>query len=148
MQVQALHFPGDCPWHWRAAQLAPQARHDPQQRLGFSSALRCLCRRLTQFKGQGIFAHALQHPDPPQPRAWVGAIAIDAQGQGEIADALAVLADLEQQLAPAPFQPWIIQGQVVDLGDDLFHGLAGFEAQLAVVQEQAGIDVFAAAQAP
>ncbi len=110
--------------------------------------MRCLHRHLAQFKGQGVFADAFQHPDHPQPRPRVSAIAIDAQGQGEVTDAFAVLANLEQQLASAPLQPRIVQGQLVDLGDDLFQGLASFEALLAVVQEQAGIDVLAAAQPP
>ncbi|MNO99310.1 hypothetical protein D3C76_910760 [compost metagenome] len=148
MQLQAFHFPGHGPWHWRAAQLAPQTGHDPQQGLGFGGTLRCLHRRLAQFEGQGVLADTLQHPNPAQPRARVGAIAIDAQGQGEVADAFAVLADQEQQLGPAPLQPRTVQGQLVDLGDDLFQGLAGFEALLAGVQEQAGIDVLTAAQTP
>ncbi len=148
LQIQPFHFPGDGSRHRRATQLAPQPGHDPQQGLALRRALRRLHRRLGQFEGQRVFANALQHTNHPQPRAGISAVAINTQRQGKIADALAMLAHLEQQFASASLQPRIVQDQRADVIGDRFERFAGFEALLAFMQEQAGIDVLAAAQPP
>ncbi|MNO69735.1 hypothetical protein D3C76_605940 [compost metagenome] len=113
--------------------------------------LRGILRRLLglarQLQGQLVLTATLQHPDHAHARAGVGAVTVQSQCGAEITAALALLAHLEQQLVAAPLQPVIAQRQAVDLRDDARHRLAGLEQLLALVEEHAGIDVLAAAQA-
>ena len=147
MQVEALDLSGLGTLERRATEFAPQARDDALQALLLGRALRCLFGQRAEFQRQCIFTATLEHTDHAQPCARISALAVNTQGQRKVADALGVLADLEQRFGLSAAQPRVVELHAVDLFDDLFQRFTGLEAQLALMQEQAGVDVFTTAQA-
>ncbi|MNI39114.1 hypothetical protein D3C73_932870 [compost metagenome] len=113
----------------------------------FRGALRCLFGLHGQVHRLFKLAAAFQHANEPRTRAGKSAFAVQVQGHGEIGDAFAVLGHLEQQLAAPALQPRIVQRQALDPLGHLFQRFTGLELLLVCVQEDAGIHVFAAAQA-
>ncbi|MNL15598.1 hypothetical protein D3C87_1365930 [compost metagenome] len=95
LQVQAQHFPRGRTFDGRSAELAPQSGQYPEQVLLFGGTLRGLLGMAGQVQRQLILAAALQHANQAQPRARPGALAVNAQGRGEIGGAFAILPHLE-----------------------------------------------------
>ncbi|MNS62432.1 hypothetical protein D3C72_954940 [compost metagenome] len=117
------------------------------QLLVFGGTLRCLFGLLGQIQRQLELPAALQHANEPRPRTRISAFTVEIQGHGEIRNAFAMLAHLEQQLAAPALQPGIVQRQALDAPGHLFQRFTGFELLLVRVQQDTGIHVLAAAQA-
>ncbi|MCY1426260.1 hypothetical protein D9M71_420760 [compost metagenome] len=103
---------------------------------------------LREAKGFIVGAEAFHYADAPHPRARVVAEVVEAQRRLQQFAALAVLGDLEQQLAPACVQPGVVVGGKGQFAQQLVQRLARLEAFPPAVQAQVVLQVSALAEAP
>ncbi|MCY1500759.1 hypothetical protein D9M68_348090 [compost metagenome] len=129
------------------AQLASQARQDTAEVLLFLFAFGLCAGALRQLEGLSVGVQSLQYADAPYPRARVIAQAVQTQGSFQQIAAFAVLADLEQQLAPTCIQPGIRVGLQRQFGEQPVQRFAGIEALPPAVQVQVVVEVGALAEA-
>ncbi|MCY1389849.1 hypothetical protein D9M71_46560 [compost metagenome] len=132
----------------RQPQLAAQARHDALKLLGFSSMVWRLFDAAGQGHGRLESITAFEHANRAQTCFRVQAILVDRKGSVPLGAAFTVLAQLEQKLAPATFQPGVGAACGVHLVEDQIDIDTRLERLATGMQHQVGFQVFSATQGP
>ncbi len=149
-------------WQAQVDSILHQLRRPGRSRQGEASAqtgarpfgqlrLLAVIWRIDDLFGQGqrlgIAAQALQHADLPLPRADRAGVAVQRQRRLQLAGALQLLGQAQQQALVALADMRVVGGEITEQLQHLGYRHAGVEGVAAEAQVQVVVDVLAAAKA-